>query len=169
MVLDDFGNYWQIATHREDVSPEEIARRLGAAPPPPPGKSVEDVIRTYFGSMNEARWDDCLALFAEDVIMDDQMVGHHEGIGPVREAIGMLHSLVVLPNFHNELLQVFVDDEHAVALWHMRFNAPDATQVIARGSNLFWVHQGKIRYLRTIHDTVPFRPLFPRLQGNGRH
>jgi PhnB protein len=28
MIEDQFGNIWQIATHVEDVSPEEIARRL---------------------------------------------------------------------------------------------------------------------------------------------
>ena len=32
MVLDPQGNTWQIATHVEDVSPEEIARRLAVRP-----------------------------------------------------------------------------------------------------------------------------------------
>ena len=31
MVEDPFGNIWQIATHIEDVSPEEMRRRLNAA------------------------------------------------------------------------------------------------------------------------------------------
>lgn len=31
MVEDPFGNQWQIATHTEDVSPEEAHRRLAAA------------------------------------------------------------------------------------------------------------------------------------------
>jgi PhnB protein len=33
MVEDAFGNIWQIATHIEDVSPEEIRRRLDANEP----------------------------------------------------------------------------------------------------------------------------------------
>ena len=28
MVMDPFGNVWQIATHKEDVSPEEMQRRM---------------------------------------------------------------------------------------------------------------------------------------------
>jgi uncharacterized glyoxalase superfamily protein PhnB len=34
-VEDPFGNVWSIATHKEDVAPEEIARRAAAAEPPP--------------------------------------------------------------------------------------------------------------------------------------
>jgi PhnB protein len=30
-VLDPFGHKWTIATHKEDVSPEEIERRFAAA------------------------------------------------------------------------------------------------------------------------------------------
>jgi PhnB protein len=34
-VQDPYGNTWQMATHLEDVTPEEMARRAKAAPPPP--------------------------------------------------------------------------------------------------------------------------------------
>jgi uncharacterized glyoxalase superfamily protein PhnB len=34
MVEDSFGNQWQIATHVEDVSPDEMAKRMKAAGPP---------------------------------------------------------------------------------------------------------------------------------------
>ena len=33
MVSDPFGNVWQIATHKEDVSAEEMQRRAAAMPP----------------------------------------------------------------------------------------------------------------------------------------
>lgn len=33
MVADPFGNVWQIATHVEDVSPEEMQKRMQAAAP----------------------------------------------------------------------------------------------------------------------------------------
>ena len=31
MILDPFGHKWHIATHKEDVSPEEMQRRMNAA------------------------------------------------------------------------------------------------------------------------------------------
>ena len=34
IVVDPFGHVWSIATHKEDVSPEEMARRMAAMPPP---------------------------------------------------------------------------------------------------------------------------------------
>jgi uncharacterized glyoxalase superfamily protein PhnB len=33
-VTDPFGNTWAIATHKEDVSPEELAKRMADMPPP---------------------------------------------------------------------------------------------------------------------------------------
>jgi uncharacterized glyoxalase superfamily protein PhnB len=35
-VTDPFGNVWSIATHKEDVAPEEMQKRMAAMPPPPP-------------------------------------------------------------------------------------------------------------------------------------
>jgi uncharacterized glyoxalase superfamily protein PhnB len=37
-VEDPFGHRWSIATHKEDVSPEEMAKRMAALPPPAPPK-----------------------------------------------------------------------------------------------------------------------------------
>jgi uncharacterized glyoxalase superfamily protein PhnB len=34
MVEDPFGNHWQLASHVEDVSPEEMQRRMAAQSPP---------------------------------------------------------------------------------------------------------------------------------------
>jgi len=31
MVNDPFGNTWSVATHKEDVAPEELAKRMAAA------------------------------------------------------------------------------------------------------------------------------------------
>lgn len=36
-VTDPFGNEWTIMTHKEDVSPEEMQRRMAAMGPPPGG------------------------------------------------------------------------------------------------------------------------------------
>jgi len=35
-VTDPFGNTWSVATHKEDVSPAEMERRMAALPPPLP-------------------------------------------------------------------------------------------------------------------------------------
>jgi PhnB protein len=34
-LSDPFGNLWSIATHKEDVSPEEMQKRMAELPPPP--------------------------------------------------------------------------------------------------------------------------------------
>jgi PhnB protein len=35
-VVDPFGNVWSVATHKEDVSPQELQKRMAEMPPPPP-------------------------------------------------------------------------------------------------------------------------------------
>ena len=40
-VEDPFGNVWAISTHKEDVAPDELARRAAAAAPPPPEPDEE--------------------------------------------------------------------------------------------------------------------------------
>jgi PhnB protein len=35
-LTDPFGNTWAVATHKEDVSPEEMQRRMAEMPPPAP-------------------------------------------------------------------------------------------------------------------------------------
>jgi len=37
-VRDPFGHVWSIATHKEDLSPDEMARRMAQMAPPPPAK-----------------------------------------------------------------------------------------------------------------------------------
>ena len=37
-VQDPFGHVWSVATHKEDVSPDEMARRMAAMPPPSPAR-----------------------------------------------------------------------------------------------------------------------------------
>ena len=32
LIVDPFGNYWQVATHKENVTPEEMQRRMAALP-----------------------------------------------------------------------------------------------------------------------------------------
>ena len=39
-VNDPFGNQWSIATHKEDVSPDEMKRRMAELPPPAPPPTV---------------------------------------------------------------------------------------------------------------------------------
>jgi len=34
-IVDPFGHSWTVSTHKEDVSPEEIERRIAAMPKPP--------------------------------------------------------------------------------------------------------------------------------------
>jgi ketosteroid isomerase-like protein len=122
------------------------------------------IIERYYECVNGAAWDDWLTLFSDDVVGDEQVAGHFAGIDVLRGAVDAISRgysrFTMIPQ------RVVVDGDAACVVWRcVAANAagqaiayPDdaARQVI--GANYFQVQNGKIVYMRTIHDTVPFRP-----------
>ncbi|NJO56026.1 MAG: nuclear transport factor 2 family protein [Rhodospirillales bacterium] len=109
-------------------------------------------------------WDGWLELFSDDVVGDEQLAGHFAGIDVLRRSIGSLTNGYSQFNMYPQ--RVLVDGDAAVVIW--RCIAANATEVpIAYpdepdrqviGANYFQIQNGKIVYMRTIHDSLPFAP-----------
>lgn len=168
MVRDPFGNEWQIATHVEDVPPDQIAARMRDAAQagrlPTPARTPAEVARACFETMNAGQWEAYLDLFAEHVVMDEQMAGHQEGKDHVRQAVAMLQRLHALPRFRNDLTRLVANGEQVVAIWHMQLTTAEGQDIECRGANYYEIKHGKIVYMSNYHDTVPYLPLFPNHQ-----
>jgi hypothetical protein len=52
-----------------------------------------------------------------------------------------------------------VQGEHAAVIWQNESANAAGVPISAIGANYFQVKNGKITYMRTIHDTVPFKPM----------
>ena len=119
--------------------------------------NTRQIVETYFEYVNSGRWDDYLTLFADDVVMEEQLLGRVEGI----EAVGKgIEGLRAQPDFRNRPKEIVVEGDRAMAIWHITAPQPDGKVLEVDGVNFFRIEDGKIAYFANYHDTAPFTELF---------
>ena len=117
---------------------------------------IRALVNKYFDSVNAGDWETWLTLFDEHVVMDEQLAGHVEGINVLRGAVGALKK--GYSRFKNYPIEIVVEGEKAMVLWHIEAANAKGVPIDARGVNYFKFVNGKIAYFANFHDTVAFRP-----------
>ena len=120
---------------------------------------TREVVAKYFEYVNSARWDEYLTLFADNIVVDEQLMGHVEGIEHLRKGIEVLRNN---PGFRNYPREVVVEGGHAMAACHLIVPLPDGSKIEANVANLYHIEDGKITYFANYHDTVPFQAVVNR-------
>ena len=119
--------------------------------------STTEVILKYYANVNAGNWDAWLELFDDNLVMDEQLMGHVEGIGPLTD---VAHSLKT--GFNKFLMfpvHVVVEGNEAAVIWRFEAETAKGAPINANGANFFRVENGKITYMSNFHDTKPFAPL----------
>ena len=126
-----------------------------------------EIIERYYQYVNAGDWDSWLKLFSDDIVGDEQLAGHFAGIDVLQGAVAGITTgyskFLMYPQ------RVVIEGDAACVVW--RCDAANAKgvpiaypdrpgtpkrQVI--GANYFQFQDGKIVYMRTIHDSLPFAP-----------
>lgn len=126
--------------------------------------TTREVVERYYESAGQGDWTTWLGLFADEVCGDEQLAGHFEGIAGLREAVNAIsygYSRFLMTPEH-----IVVQDDEAVVIWRCdaanRVGTPIAYNYLPDrevvGANYFRVRNGKIAYMRTIHDETAFAP-----------
>ena len=117
---------------------------------------TREVIDRYYETVNAGDWDTWLTLFADDVVVDEQLAGHLEGVGVLRGAVGAMKKgyskFLMLPE------HVVIEAEQAAVIWHCEAANATGVPIDVRGANYFRVEEGKIVYMANFHDSRPFDP-----------
>jgi ketosteroid isomerase-like protein len=118
---------------------------------------TREIIGQYYGFVNAGDWDGWLTIMDDDLVVDEQIDGHVEGKSNLL-GIGD-HFRKVYSKFLMHPQQIIVQGEHAAVIWQNESANAAGVPISAIGANYFQVRNGKITYMRTIHDTVPFKPM----------
>jgi ketosteroid isomerase-like protein len=117
---------------------------------------TKQVIDAYYAAVNAGDWDAWLTLFDDQVVMDEQLGGHLEGISILQGAVEGLKK--GYSKFLMHPLHVVIEGSQASVIWHCEAANASGVPIDAKGANYFQVNNGKITYMANFHDTVPFAP-----------
>lgn len=126
---------------------------------------TREVIEKYYEYVRAGDWDAWLELFADDLVMDEQLAGHVEGIGAMRDGVGGLKKGYA--RFLMTPLEIVVEGDRGCVLWHCEAESADGKPIDAKGANYFVVRDGKITYMSNFHDSVPFKPFLDYMAQHG--
>lgn len=117
---------------------------------------TKQVIDAYYESVNAGDWDRWLTLFDDNVVMEEQLAGHVEGVEVLRGAVGGLKAGYSKFLMHPQY--TVIDGDKAAVIWHCEAANASGVPIDARGANYFEVRDGKIVRMENFHDTVAFKP-----------
>jgi ketosteroid isomerase-like protein len=106
--------------------------------------------------VNAGDWDTWLTLFDDNVVIDEQLAGHCEGIGVLRGAIGVMKK--GYSRFQNVPKHIVINGNEASVVTHISAANAAGEPIEANVSNYYQIKDGKIVYMANFHDTRPFDP-----------
>ncbi|MGF1425312.1 nuclear transport factor 2 family protein [Kitasatospora sp. LaBMicrA B282] len=128
--------------------------------------NAREVLANYYVYANEGDWARWCELFAEDMVMDEQLAGRIEGRARLRAVVAGLGELYAA--FENLPLHFLVDGEEAAVVSHISARSSAGRPIEADVMNYFRILDGRITYMANFHDTQPFQVLSRAHGGDGR-
>ena len=124
-----------------------------------------EILDKYYEYANAGDWDAWCNLFAENMVMDEQLAGRIEGLATLRSMMAGMGQAYA--KFQNVAKYVLVDGDQGAVLSHISARAakyPDEP-IEADVMNYFRFENGKIAYMQNVHDSKPFEPFLRQLAG----
>jgi ketosteroid isomerase-like protein len=118
--------------------------------------NTKDIINKYYESANAGDWNTWVSLFADNMVMDEQLAGHLEGIETLRGAIGGIET--GYSRFQNQPRQMVINGNEACVVSHISAANASGISIEANVANYFRIENNKISYMSNFHDTRPFDP-----------
>lgn len=119
--------------------------------------SVNEVIDKYYIYANAGDWVNWCNLFADNMVMDEQVAGHIEGLATLRKMMSGMNKMY--SKFQNIPDKIIVSGNEAAVVSHISAASPAGTPIEANVMNYFKLDQDKISYMANFHDSRPFAPV----------
>jgi ketosteroid isomerase-like protein len=123
------------------------------------------ILERYYETANAGQWTAWCDLFANDMVMDEQLAGRIEGLATLRPMMAGMGSAYAV--FQNVPSAILVEGDQGAVVSHISARAakyPDEP-IEADVMNYFRFKGGKIAYMRNFHDSKPFAPFLRQIAG----
>ncbi len=121
------------------------------------------IIKKYFEYANAGKWDAWCDLFADEMIMDEQLAGRIEGLATLRPMMAGMGKAYA--RFQNNLRAAVVEADQGMIISHISARAakyPDEP-IECDVMNYYRFKDGKIIYMQNVHDSKPFEPFLRQI------
>lgn len=125
--------------------------------------NTKDVIEKYYKSANAGDWITWLSLFDKNVVVDEQLAGHVEGVSVLEGAIDGIER--GYSKFQNNPQHIVINGNEACVVSHISAANASGVPIEASVANYFRLKDGKIAYMANFHDTRPFDPFVNQSLG----
>lgn len=116
----------------------------------------KEIIDAYYKYANAGDWDKWCDLFTDDMVMDEQLAGHIEGLATLRPMMGGMK--IAYSKFQNVPKYILVDGAQGAVVSHISAANAAGVPIEADVMNYFIFRDGKISYMANFHDSKPFEP-----------
>lgn len=120
--------------------------------------NVREIIDEYYVRANAGNWQAWCDLFAENMVMDEQLAGHIEGLDRLRTMMAGMNK--VYAKFQNVPEKIIVSGNEAAVVSHISAASISGKPVETRVMNYFKIQGERIFYMANFHDSRPFDPVF---------
>jgi len=124
------------------------------------------IIEKYYQHANAGEWMAWCDLFTDDMVMDEQLAGHIEGLATLREMMKGMGAAYA--KFQNVPIEIVVEGDKGAVKSHISARAakyPDEP-IESDVMNFFTFKNGKIAYMSNHHDSRPFEPFLRQISGS---
>ncbi|MBE9170201.1 nuclear transport factor 2 family protein [Pleurocapsales cyanobacterium LEGE 06147] len=118
--------------------------------------TTKEIVNKYYDYVNKGDWNNWLTLFDDNIVIDEQLAGHLEGIKILGDAVGGLEKGYSKFLMHPQ--RTLINRSHAFVIWNFEGANASGVPIEAKGVNYFRVENDKITYMSNFHDTRPFDP-----------
>jgi ketosteroid isomerase-like protein len=118
---------------------------------------TKETVDRYYELANAGDWDAWCDLFADDLVMDEQLAGHVEGIAPLREMMRGFPE--TFAEFANKPVHTVIEGPQAAVISTITARTHSGANIEAGVCNYFRIEDGRITYMANYHDSAPFAPI----------
>ena len=115
-----------------------------------------EIVETYYKHANANDWMAWCDLFSDDMVMDEQLAGHIDGLPKLRDMMKGMKG--AFPTFQNKPKHIIVNGDEGAVVSHLSIVNASGQAIECDVMNYFGFKNGKISYMANFHDTKPFDP-----------